>query len=620
MKASLLATLLQQFHSSSSAHHIPHQPSSSTTPTQSIDHALSHLLYLQQYLASLSAHLRILRTQPQATCPYLDLIQRIVGMVVNAPPVPNSAQYITAATPTVLRPSTAQSTLRPSSATTTAADKAAMADSGGVHFISGLGGGGGGVRSAMRAPTGVSFVHGRWQSIDGLKEHEDDTVNELDAVDDWGGENNETGNGKGAETELKATTVTTTPAGGRQRKKSWSQVVEAAEVGLADVEESELDEDKLASKLQQQKREQQRAVAYVNGRWTGMEEKVEGAADGSSAQEDETVDELDNISDFDDDAPSSTSALTSTSHSSMSLSSMTVLGPSGGSSSASSPRSLQSVLDAMSDDSSRLSSTVVSRQHSRQSSRNPPASTLQRAVAKLDERKEEDEEEEATETAEGDDELWEGREDSTAVNVERSRIRDEDVNDVADVSEDVDAGRITRTQQLSADELNDIEAFESLDDDDDTQSTTVADTALATTASRAAAASGGGRGERELREFEVDDVWMECRREEEREYAALRHGKSVAVHGLTWDELSECGRQWQEELDGSELDDVLVWVEDEEEVGEEEEEEETDALDDEGDELSDVDDELELRLATRQDAAHASAGDAAEEEEEDWGE
>ena len=614
MKASLLATLLQQFHTSSSAHHIQHSPHPSSSPTQSIDHALSHLLYLQQYLASLSAHLRALRSEPPATCPYLDLIQRIVGMVVNAPPVPNSAQYITAPTPAVLRPSSAHTAHRGS--TTNGTAPAPAGDSAGLHFISGLGGGGS-VRSVVRAPTGVSFVHGRWQSIDGLKEHEDDTVNELDAIDDWDDHNAKVDSTAGADMQLKAAVQPSTAAMviGRQRKKSWSQVVQAAEVGLADVEESELDEGKLASKLQQQKREQQRPIAYVNGRWTDMEEKVEGVADGThtAVGEDETVDELDSITDFDDDQPANTSSTISSNHSSTSLSSMSTLSASSVSSGASTPRSLQSVLDAMSEESSRLSSAAASRQHSRQSSRAARLSILQRAIATLDERKEEDEDD--------DDETWEGREDSTAVNVERSRIRDEDVADVANVSEEVDAGRTTRTQQLTADELDDFDAFEALDDASDNER--LSPTAL----TQPTAATGGGRGERELREFEVDEAWLGRVREEERLYMAARHGHSVEeVHGLTWGELSEYGRQWHHERDGSELDDVLVWDEDEagEEVKEEEEEEndeeeETDGQDEE-DEMSDVDDELERRLASRQTAATSNAQGTADDEEEDWGE
>ena len=669
-KASLLATLLQQFHSSSSARNIPHSPHQPpSTTTQSIDGALSHLLYLQQYLASLSAHLRALRSQPPATCPYLDLIQRIVGMVVHAPTVPGSAQFITAPTPPVLRPSSAHTTLRPSTAGMAVGVGVAAAAAGGMaaasavdegggggpHFISGVGGGGS-VRSAMRAPSGVSFVHGRWQSIDGLKEHEDDTVNELDAIDDWNNNktdnnNNNNTNNKApttaAEMELKATIQPPTAAlaaAGRQRKKSWSQVVEAAEVGLADVEESDLDESKLTIKLQQQKQEQQRAVAYVNGRWTGMEEKVEGSTDGRAVLEDETIDELDNISDFDDDPPinsnnnnnnnNNASTLTSASHSSISLSSMSVLGTSTGSSVSSSPRSLQNVLDAMSDDSSRLSSAAVSRQHSRQSSRNAPLSTLQRAVAKLDERKEVeevDEEEEATERDEGVDETWEeGQEDSTAVNVERSRIRDEDVNDVADVSEDADAGRLTRAQQLTADEMDDIEAFEALQDDDPQPPITP----HAQPETAAAAAGGAGRGERELNEFEVDDVWTGCIHDEERQYTAVRHGGKTGgveqvVHSLSWDELGEYVQRWHEDRDGSEMDDIPVWVDDEDDGGEgvgedgeegaNEGEEETDGLDD-GDGLSDVDDELEQRLASRQTAAAVPVAGSAEDEEEDWGE
>ena len=469
----------------------------------------------------------------------------------------------------------------------------------------------------MRAPSGVSFVHGRWQSIDGLKEHSDDTVNELDAIDDWSSDKVTTA--AADMMELKAT-VQPAMAAVRQRKKSWSQVVEAAEVGLADVEESELDESKLASKLQQQKLEQQRAVAYVNGRWTGAEEKVEGGVDSTAAEEDGTVDELDGISDFEDEQPASlSSASTSASHSSVSLPSMAVLGPSAGSSAASSPRSLQSMLDAMSDDSSRLSSAATSRHHSRQASRNPPLSTLQGAVAELDERKEEDE---------GDDELWAGGDDSTAVNVERSRIRDEDVDDVADVSEDVDAGRVTRAQLLTADELDDIEAFEALDDDNDDTDTQQQKHDVAAHAQPDAAAA-AGRGERELKEFEVDEAWLGRVRDEERLYALARHGRSVlAMHGLTWEELSEYGRQWHHERDGSELDDVLVWVEDEDgaeddvagQGEDEEEEEEADELDvDDG--LDDVDDELEKRLASRQNAAATHVvGVAVEDEEEDWGE
>ena len=77
------------------------------------------------------------------------------------------------------------------------------------------------------------------------------------------------------------------------------------------------------------------------------------------------------------------------------------------------------------------------------------------------------------------------------------------------------------------------------------------------------------------------------------------------------------------------MDDIPVWVDDEDDGGEgvgedgeegaNEGEEETDGLDD-GDGLSDVDDELEQRLASRQTAAAVPVAGSAEDEEEDWGE
>ena len=404
LKASLLAHLFQQIKHSqrlhaSQLHQLVHaRPSDSPSPSPSpalpypsafpppsspVDHALTQLLFLQQYFCCLSAHLRSLhrRHPSDASLPpeallkaqgerdaYFHLIADVLGLVTAAPALPSADAFITVPLSIVVpspaipasRPSTSPADApRPSSSSHSlhpthhtrfrSSPTLPSAHSTGVHALTA-----GSARNTIQTPSNVTFTQGRWTSLTPSDASSaDSTVDELNAIDDW-----DEADSKDAVQRPRAPV----PA---------KPLTPAYRVELGDVHDEQLDVDKLNALKAQQRQEQERAlkdVRMVDGRWQSVSQAA--------------PDELDDIPDFEEGsavgaattgkaAPSSTVSSSSTPRSSMA------------------GDDLQGALDAMSDDGdSRVGSQAssgassvspASRVHSRQPSAGPQRRAPERA-------------------------------------------------------------------------------------------------------------------------------------------------------------------------------------------------------------------------------------------------
>ena len=246
---------------------------------------------------------------------------------------------------------------------------------------------------------------------------------------------------------------------------------------------------------------------------------------------------------------------------------------------------------------------------------------------------EEEEEEQEVEPSTGAQavEQQESDEESDEVNRRSSVIRDSDVQSVLELSlsvEDEAAGSHPLRTVITADEQDDLAAWQDDAADDDVPLPLPSPALPSSSSPSAASVSTSGRSKQELREFDFNADWLQAMQVEAVEYASRRPASSSAapaVPAVSWEQLREFARLYHAEVDGSEMDDICDHDDfghgdddDDEDEDEEEEGEEDEAAEEEEDdaELTEEDGDA---LQSRLDSMKAAAVVQAEDEDVDWG-